>query len=83
MKDTRENWEILAKESVCSCWYYDLCNDIDSLSDDELKKIIITPFYCHIQDYLANHGMVSVDEFLRGLQECSDYETQDVIYNAI
>lgn len=40
-----------AKHSVCSCWYYDLANSIEDMTDEELKAVISDPYHIHkIQD---------------------------------
>ena len=33
----REKLEKAALEVICSCYYYDLADNIDSMSDDELR----------------------------------------------
>lgn len=36
----REELEKLALEEVCACDYYDLCDNMESTSDEELRQII-------------------------------------------
>lgn len=36
----REELEKLALEKVCACDYYDLCDNMESTSDEELQQII-------------------------------------------
>ncbi len=40
MSIDRETLEQLAKETISSDLYYDLCDNIDSCTDDDLIKII-------------------------------------------
>jgi len=37
---SREDLETLAKETISPDLYYDLCDTIDSVTDDELYKLI-------------------------------------------
>lgn len=50
----REVLEAQAKEAICSCWYYDLCDGIDSIEDEILHKIIEMPMYSHLQAQIKN-----------------------------
>lgn len=66
---SREDLEKQALTSVCSCWYYELSNDIETLSDDELNKIINNGMYLHLQNQLYNP--VASDEFMQEIMECA------------
>ena len=68
MKYTREDLEQQAKLEVCACWYYDLTDDIEVVSDDDLYKIIDYPKWLHIQN--QKHCPVTASEFLEELTEC-------------
>ena len=68
---TREDLERQAMESVCSCWAYDLPNDIETIPDAELLKIIAHPTWPHVQNQI--HNPVSNEEFIEELQQCTDY----------
>lgn len=67
----REELEAKALEEICSCWFYDLTNDIEALDSDELLKIINTPLYCHINNQIQNP--VPITDFIEELKNCSDY----------
>jgi len=68
---TRETLEKQAIHAICSCWYYDFCDSIDSISDEELHKFIEIPMYGHLQNQIENK--VPIDEFIEEINEC--YET--------
>jgi len=36
----RESLEVLALESACACWYYDLADRLDTTTNEELLDII-------------------------------------------
>lgn len=36
----RETLEKIALEAICTCWYYDLADTIDALSDNDLYEIV-------------------------------------------
>lgn len=67
----RELLEKKALESVCPCWYYELANDIDTMTDYDLKMIIDKPYICHIES--AIQDSLSVSEMITELQECPEY----------
>ena len=67
---TREELETEAKRAVCSCWYYDLCNDIDTLTDEQLQKIINYPAWPHLENQI--HNPVSGQEFIEELANCQE-----------
>lgn len=47
-KMNRDDLEELAKMKVCTCYYYDLVDTIDSIPDGELRLICDTPYYSHV-----------------------------------
>lgn len=70
------NREQLTKEAlsaVCSCWFWSLAGDPDSLTDDELRDIIDTNgLCCHYQAGIADN--LSVGDFLDELVDCESYK---------
>jgi hypothetical protein len=36
-----------AMQAVCACYYYELVNEIDNMTSEDLHMIINKPFYCH------------------------------------
>lgn len=65
---TRDDLEKQAKHEVCSCWYYDLADSVDAVSDEELQKFIDIPMYGHLQNQIENP--VSADEFMEEITNC-------------
>jgi hypothetical protein len=47
----RDVLEQQAKKAICGCYYYDLCDGIETVDDNELQQIIDIPLYSHLQDY--------------------------------
>lgn len=33
--------------AVCSCYYYDLANEAEYMTSEDLQMIVNDPFYCH------------------------------------
>lgn len=67
-EEVRDELEELALKEVCSCWYYDMCDAIDILSDEELQKIIDIPLYSHLHNQINNP--VDTDEFMEEINDC-------------
>lgn len=67
----REELETQAKKAVCSCWYYDLCNDIDATSDEDLAAIIANPAWCHIQN--QSYNPQPWPDYLEELEDCPEW----------
>jgi hypothetical protein len=67
----REELEKEALQSVCPCWYYDLADNIDSLSDYDLYQIAQRPYICHIESAIIER--LSIPEVVAELRECPDY----------
>ena len=44
---TRKQLEVRARALVCSSDYWDLVNEIENVSDEELQQIIANPCYIH------------------------------------
>ena len=45
----RDQLEARAKQSVCSCWHYELANNIEDHTEADLKAIINNPYFIHEQ----------------------------------
>lgn len=69
---TRDDLERQAMEEVCSCFYWELANEMESTPDDALRRIIEHPMSAHYEQQL--HQPVSVDEFIESLRECPSYK---------
>ena len=52
-----------AQLKVCACYYYDLANEIDNMTAEDLQLIIDNPYYCHT---------LNDDE----VAECPEYQTE-------
>lgn len=60
---THEELEQQAKQAVCACWYYDLANEAEYMTADDLKAIIADPYHVH---------KVNMDD----LNECPMYQAE-------
>jgi redox-regulated HSP33 family molecular chaperone len=66
---TRETLEQEALKAVCSCWVYDLQNELETVPDEELRNIIKDPQFLHKQNQI--HNPVSEEEYQEELKECT------------
>lgn len=70
---SRSELEAQAKHEVCTCWFWALSGDIDTLSDDELKEVIDTGgLSCHYQAGIADG--LTIGEFMDELADCDTYK---------
>jgi hypothetical protein len=65
----REQLEEQARQSVCPCWYYDLCDQMDETEDDTLREIIADPQYGH--KHAQQSDPVSSEEYEQELANCT------------
>ena len=65
----RQELENKAIERVCSCYYYELKDSIDAMSEEELQRIIDRPFWGHIDDELNN----PTGDLYEALSNCTQF----------
>lgn len=58
----RDTLEAEAKQAICACYYYDLCDNIEQASDEELRAIIADSYHAH--------------EVMDDRDECPEYQTE-------
>lgn len=69
---SRETLEQEALQAVCSCWYYDLADQLDSTPDETLQAIINNSMYLHFGNQL--YSPVSPKEFTDEIMSCAKVE---------
>ena len=60
---TREQLEAKAKHIACACYYYDIANEAENMTDEDLMAIVADPYYAH---------KVNMDD----MSECPEYQAE-------
>jgi hypothetical protein len=67
----RKKLEKEALKNVCACFYYDLTNAMEDMTDSELWRIVKHNWWGHIEQQL--NQPVPLSEFYELLADCDAY----------